>query len=363
MKFPEGMDQAELAKLFAQFLVTQMGAGPKPTFRDCWARYAAWGTSRTAGGRTRIKSWQSSQASVEKYLLEYFGDLPYDQVTLGKADEFRVWRGAIRNVLTKKLPAPATLNKTLRCAAACLGYCKKKAFITSNPLEGLRDEAAPNNRDFAIPQADLLRLVEQARPWLRWFLFLLWETGMRSSELRTLEWSDINMEHGKIKLPGERCKGGYDRDIALTELARWILSHIPADGVNPHVFANQHGPSGPISESTLKRAWKIARGKAGVKGPKGQEIWLHTLRHTWATDAITSGIDLKTVMSQGGWKSPVVADKYFNVDDRHRSAAAAKLDERSISILKALQQPARAAKRVAPPLHVVPKKEKGTKEE
>lgn len=365
MKFPEGMDQAQVAALFAEFVMTRLsgaeGGTPKSTFRDCWVRYKGWGTSRTAGGRTRIKSWQSSQASVEPFLLEYFGDLPYDGVTLGKADEFRIWRGAKRNEVTGRLPAPATLNKNLRCAAACLSYNLKKGYIASNPLAGLRDEKAPNNRDFAITQGDLLLIVEQSQPWLRWFLLLLWETGMRTSEVRRLEWAEIDTEAGTIKLPAEKCKGGYPRSIALTELARWILGHIPADGVNPYVFAHPNRPAGPRSESSVKRAWKIARNRSGVKGPKGQEIWQHTLRHTWATDAVTSGVDIKTVMSQGGWRSPVVMDKYVNVDDRHRTAAAAKLDARSVSILKALQSPARAAKRVTPPLHVVPAK--GTKEE
>lgn len=353
----EGMDQGEMGRLFQEFCAERMGRS-KPPFRDLWVQYEKYGTTPTDGGRLRIKSWPDSQRFHQKRLLEYFGDMPYDQVSLAKAEEYRGWRRGHVVRVTKRAPKAATLNRELRSAQGCLSHAVRLGLIPRNPLAKMQDEKPIHDRDFSITQEQFLAIVEHARPLLRFYLVLLYETGMRASELRELPWCEVNIEGGFITLPWERTKGKREREIPLSASARLVLEMIPHDGVNPFVFASQYSDE-PIcmSEGTTKKWFREAREKAGVKGPKGQEVWLHTLRHTWATDMATTGMDISTLMNIAGWADKKMADKYINVARRHRESAKPQMDERSIAITRSLHTGKFGARKV--PLRVVRKKEEG----
>jgi integrase len=348
---------AELMAAFAEFLKER--SGPKPSFRDLWVKYHAFGTTLTEGGRMRIKSWDRGQRYQARRLLEHFGDLPWDAVTLERADEYRAWRRTHVGRWTKRMPKAATINRELRSAQSCLSQAVKKRIIPRNPLSGMLDERPIHDRDFSISQEEFLKIVKCARPLLRYFLLLDYETGCRRDELRELVWSEVDLDIGLIKLPWHRTKGARDREIPLTTTARLVLDMIPTDGTSPYVFSTPFLPDGPISRSTLGKWFRDARDLAGVTGPAGQPIWLHTLRHTWATDGATNGVDIETLMSIGGWSDEKTARRYINIARRHREAGLMRMNERSTSIAKSLRAngPMRPKKAPAPEVIDVPEEE------
>lgn len=332
------VDQAQLARLFQEFVAERMGK-PKPVFRDLWVRYEAYGTQLTDGGRLRIKSWNDSQRWHQLRLLEFFGDMQFDEVTLAKADEFRTWRRTHIVKRTGKPPKTGSINRELRSAQGCLSYAVRLALISRNPLAGMKDEKPIHDRGFAITQDQFLAIVEQGRPLLRMYLILLYETGMRATELRELPWCEVDLPGGFITLPWERTKGKREREIPLSTAARLILEMLPHDGVNPFVFPSPYsGDLEPVAEATMKKWFRAARERSGVKGPKGQAVWLHTLRHSWATDMATAGLDIATLMNVAGWQDKKMADLYTHIAQRHRESAKSKLDERSVSIMKSLAE-------------------------
>lgn len=353
----EGFDNAALMAQFAEFLKER--SGPKPAFRDLWAKYDAHGTAMTEGGRKRIKSWDRGQKYQARRLLECFGDLPWDEVTLERADEYRAWRRTHLGRWTKTMPKAATINRELRSAQSCLSQAVKKRIIPRNPLAGMMDERPIHDRDFSISQEEFLLIVKHSRPLLRYFLLLDYETGCRRDELRELVWSEVDLDVGLIKLPWQRTKGAKEREIPLTTTARLVLDMIPADGTNPYVFSTPFLPDGPISRSTLGKWFRDARNIAGVKGPKGQPIWLHTLRHTWATDGATNGVDIETLMSIGGWSDEKTARRYINIARRHREAGLMRMNERSTAIAKSLKSngPMRAKRAPAAEVIEVPEED------
>jgi integrase len=358
MSMFEGVDQQELMAAFAEFFAQrQAQKQPKPTFADLWVKYEAYGSSLTDGGRTRIKSWNVTNKAHRRRLLEFFGGLAWDECTPLKAEEYRQWR---RTMTTRRggPPKAATLNREMATAQSCLSYARRMKIIPHSPLAGLQDEKVTNDRGFAITREQFLALVKYSRPMLRSFLVLLYETGMRRDELRCLEWHEVDLDLGMITLPAHRTKANKEREIPLTTAARLTLDMLPADGVNPYVFASPFRPTGPINRATLGDWFVDAREAANVTGPKGQPIWLHTLRHTWATDNATAGLDIETLMSIGGWSDHKVASKYMNIARRHRQAGLVKMNERSVSLVKALDKgpkPPRKAPAAAPV--VVPEEE------
>lgn len=354
-----GMDEARIAQLFQKFLTQELGKEEaKPKLRDLWVRYEAWATTVTDGGRPRIKSWKTHGHVWARHVLPWWGDLDWDACTVNKADEYRVYRGAMISERTKRPLKAATMNRELRGVQACLSWSCKRGYIPRNPMVGLQDEREIHDRDFAITQEQFLALVEQARPLLQQFLVMLYETGCRRDEIRCLEWSEVNLEAGVIELPWHRTKAARDRTITLSTVAQATLERIPVFKGVPYVFANPFTGQGPITKSTLSD-WLIeARTAAKVTGPKGQPVWYHTLRHTWSTDMSAMGLPMALLMSMGGWADLKTARIYQNFDSRHAGAVRGPLDARSEPITKALHGGAKGP-RGTKALHLVQSEDKG----
>jgi integrase len=333
----EDMDKGELGRLFQEFVLEKLGQkGEKVRLRDLWVKYEAYATTPTDGGRPRIKSWKTHGHIWAKHVLPFWGDLTWDQCTLAKADEYRTHRRSMISERTKKLIKAASSNRELRGVQACLSWSVKRGLIPRNPLTGLQDEREIHDRDFAITQEQFLAIVEKARPFLQHFLVVLYETGCRRDEIRMLEWSEVDLAAGVIRLPWHRTKAKRDRVITLSTAAMITLERIPAFKDVPYVFVNPVTGKGPITKSTLCDWFVEARTAAKVTGPKGQPVWLHTLRHSWATDMATMGLNIPTLMQMGGWADKKMMDKYTNITERHTGAARTQMDERSIAITRAL---------------------------
>lgn len=332
---PQVQITPELMKIINDVLAAR-ASGAVVTFRDLWVRYEAYGSMRTDGGRTKIKGWEI-QASHAKRLLAHFGDLPWDKCDLNAADEYRQKRAKDINRRTK-LPgvAASTRNREMRSAQACLSFAVRRGVIGRNPLAGMQDEVSVNDRDFAISQDQVILLMKAARPQLRWFLVLLSETGMRKGELLTMEWTEVNMDRGLMTVLAHKAKSGKARTFSLSVNALAVLEMIPADGVNPFVFADHKDPAKHLNEDTLGDWWVYARDVAGVKGPKGQPVWLHTLRHSFATDYVTAGGSIETLMGMCGWSGQAMARRYINISERHHEAARAIIDARGAQVRTAV---------------------------
>lgn len=334
----------EAGTIFAEFMASRLGAtaAPKPMVPELWRRYEAHGTTPTDGGRTRIKSWNTGPRYHARRLLEFFGAKAWDEVTHELADEYRRWRkthvGGRGQVI-----ASATINRELRSLQSCFSFAVKKRIIARNPLAAMANDPVVHQRDFTITQDQFKQILVHARPILRYFLLLLYETGMRRDEVRGLRWTEVDLDRGFITLPGHRTKNGKERPVPLSAVARMVLENQPRDPVNPHVFPNTGQPTGGLCKVSLWRWFKEARDAAGVTGPQGQPVWMHTLRHTYATDLATSGVPVHVVMAICGWTDPNVMQMYINVADRHKDDAKTTMDERSASLLA--QAPARRAAR------------------
>ncbi len=341
-----GVSQEQFAALLAQFMAEKLGAtaAPKPTYRELWVKFSLYGSSITDGGRPRLRSWPAYVTGSKRH-LPFFGDKPWDEINLLACEEYRAHCRTLVSGKTRRPLKGATINKDLRQVQACLTYAFKRGLIPRQPLQDLEDEPVQHDRDFAITEEQFLALLKHARPLLRHMLVLFYETGCRRDELRTLEWTEVDLNGGFIKILARKCKTANDRDIPLTPTAMMVLDMIPRDPSNPYVFATPYGPTGPVSKSTLADWFVDARNAAGVTGPKGQPVWLHTLRHTYATDASSRGVPLETLMAICGWTNERTMRRYINLAQRHKREAAQVMAKRSEMLAGMLDRQGRAPAR------------------
>ncbi len=185
-----------------------------------------------------------------------------------------------------------------------------------NVCEKAREITAPDRKRGIIPLS-ACRMPCRYRHGIR----LLYYTGCRFNEIRTLRWCEV----GTDTLDLADSKTG-PRKVYLNSEARRIIERQPRTG-SEHVFPSSSDPTMPISRSM--RLWFTLRERAGIK-----DVRLHDLRHNFASQAVLNGAPLPTVARLLGHRQVSMTLRYAHVADREVEAAAERIGEAITSICR-----------------------------
>lgn len=152
-------------------------------------------------------------------------------------------------------------------------------------------------------------------------LELLFSTGLRVSELANLKIKDINLKRDEFSVRG---KGSKIRVVFLSQQAKyWLEKYLAArHDVSPYMFvaldraANSRGSSraAPTEQLTSRSIERIVAKYAKAVGIM-KKITPHTLRHSFATDLLRNGADIRSVQSMLGHSSITTTQIYTHVTD------------------------------------------------
>lgn len=157
-------------------------------------------------------------------------------------------------------------------------------YLNTTQVEAL--EAAP---DAAKPNGQRDRAM----------LALLYASGLRVSELCSLQMPDLNLEMGLVRVTG---KGNKERLVpmgkeAVTEIRAWLETGRPAllkSRPSKFVFVTSRG-----GKLTRQGFWK-ALGQYGKQAGIFRGLSPHVLRHTFATHLLEGGADLRSLQTMLG---------------------------------------------------------------
>ena len=103
----------------------------------------------------------------------------------------------------------------------------------------------------------------------------------------------------------------------MSQAAQAILARQPR-AASPYVFPSPRHPDKSLSHALC--LWHRARKEAGL-----DDVRLHDLRHTFASQAVARGVPLPTVARMLGHADPVMTLRYAHVGDRDLQAAAERI--------------------------------------
>lgn len=305
-----------------QCRICEPGAAPvvlrgEMTISELWELFEPW-------GRRHISSWRSIHATHKRHLIglgpawSVFGHLPWTEVTHARADEYVEQRLAQRTARGHRLIKPGTVNRELATLKAMInwglghraggpppGQCPLNG---DNPLENYPTLPESTARRFHLTEEQCMGFLESCPPMLQLIVIFAIATGMRRDEFRLLEWSEIRWEMGVIYLAPHRTKSRKERNVILRPMAVEVLNRLPR--TSRYVFQNPQGGGKPIPKSTMGGWFVAAREACGIKGPKDQAVWMHTLRKTMATLAAMGGANIYMLMQHLGHTSKEVHDEY-----------------------------------------------------
>ena len=258
---------------------------------------------------------RKGEASRLKILCEQFGGLPLSAVTVS----------AIKTWLSKREAeglSAATQHRYLAAlksiykAAVTYGHCK------TNPADALtmkKEEIKPKD---VLDDDEFERLLEELPDYSRRIVLAATETGMRASEIRRLRWEDVDLVAGELRVAVAKNK--EFRVVPLTDRLHTMLVAMRAE-VTPH-------PTAPVFEAVdIRKSLSAALRRAGIE----KHVTLHSFRHQFATRALEAGVSSLHLQAIGGWKSPVMLQRYGKVRNRALHEEMAKLNVRTMPAAEA----------------------------
>ena len=248
---------------------------------------------------------------LDRRLLPAFGALRLDRI---RRPTIERWFDAM------SCKTPGAANMALAMLRKIMTAAKAVGPVNKDPVAGVR----PNPRrkmtrflsaeEIARLHRTLDRLVEKRPSCLPQadIIRLLLLTGCRKSEIVTLRWSEVD---GDVLRLAEAKTG--PRTVWLSEAAQAIIARQPRNG-SAYVFPSPGHPERPQSRNL--GFWHRARREAGI-----EDVRLHDLRHTVASQAVARGVPLPTVARMLGHAQPTMTLRYAHVGDREVEAAAERV--------------------------------------
>ena len=273
------------------------------------------GDAKIAG----LRSYKTQQRRL-KTLVENFGHKPIKSITHSDLECFKLqrlelptWRGDERS--------HADVNRDLALMRIVLNYAKKQGWVARNPFErgeSLITSAHETKRDRVLGREEERRLLlaceKPARQHLRPILILLLDTAMRKGEALSLNWSDVALDNGIIRLRATITKTAKARVVPITSRLRVELEKLK-------VFEAGKPDLRVFKLGDFKRAYAAACEEAGITG-----VRIHDLRHTAITRMIESGMPHAQVMVVSGHSEFSTFRRYVSADDEAVKRAGLALD-------------------------------------
>lgn len=278
-----------------------------------------------------------SQKTIQNYdhyltrLIDFAGDISVSDINAELVRKWRLWLNRLGTNTNDEL-GKATQNYHLIALRTFLKYCAKRDIpaLTADKIELARTRrkqvtflnADELERIFAQPDlTTVIGLRDRA------ILELLFSSGLRVSELVGLDRDHINLKRREFTVRG---KGQKDRPIFISpDAAEWISRYLDKrqDTAKP-LFVRYSGSkkvdlSGNFHRLTARSVQRIVARAALLAGIT-KSVSPHTMRHSFATDLLMNGADLRSVQAMLGHSNIATTQIYTHVTDPHLHAVHEK---------------------------------------
>ncbi len=252
-------------------------------------------------------------------LLEFFSGCLLSEIDSGAVEKYKQRRASEISSATGRRLRPATVNRDLAALRAIFGLAVKQGLVKVNPVHGLRFLPEDNEQTRVVSFEEQGRYFRAAVLRLREVATLILNTGMRPEEVYRLKREDVHLAEGYLRVPFGKTRAAR-RTIPLNREARVLLaSRLGKLGTGVYVFPSKREPGRPMGLVSNTHARTVKR--AGLA-----PFRLYDLRHTFATRAVQSGMDLPTLAKILGHSKINMVLRYAHPTPEHERLAMSKME-------------------------------------
>ena len=251
-------------------------------------------------------------------LLNFYADegIDFRQVTLTQLDQFSC-------TLQSLGVQPRSVARILSGVRSFYRFLTLEGEVETDPTELLESPKIGKHLPevLSLPEIDaIIAAIDQSKPeGVRdaAIIEVLFSCGLRISELIGLRMSDLYLEEGYLRVFG---KGRKERlvpigEVAMGRLRKWFVVRQGYDvkpGEEDYVFLSlRRGRH--LSRISLFVYIKDYAAKAGIQ----KNISPHTFRHSFATQLLEGGANLRAIQAMLGHENISTTEIYMHIDKSH----------------------------------------------
>ena len=244
------------------------------------------------------------------HLNDYMGDKLTSDISPRDLERYKSSRRA--TLRADKPITGATVNRELAILKTAFNKGIEWNLVDSNPVERVKFFSEKDRgRTRYLSTDEKEKLLVAASPELRRFIIIAIKTGMRLSEILSLKWTDTDSNANEILV--RKSKSGGMRFIPLHPDVVDVLGSLPKHG--QYVFSSARG------ERFCRSGWVRTQFERVVEKIGMRDFHIHDLRHTFASELVMKGVDIKTVSELLGHSSTRMTERYSHLSPQHKSLA------------------------------------------
>lgn len=274
------------------------------------------------GGRS-AKTAENYTLYLERF-VQFSNDVTVDKITSELVRKYRLWLNRYKNDNGEKL-ATITQSYHLIALRGFLSYLSKRDVPSLSPEKidlpkVSRKQVTFLHYDEIVRMLDAIPLDTEVGLRDRAIVELLFSSGLRVSELVDLNRDHINIKRREFMVRG---KGQKDRPVFISAAtAERIQEYLSTRFDNlPPLFlsysrnhtASMSGDYRRLSPRSVQRLIARYARLAGIT----KHVSPHTMRHSFATDLLMNGADIRSVQSMLGHSNISTTQVYTHVTDEH----------------------------------------------
>ena len=264
------------------------------TVAETAERFLAW-------AKVNKRSWRADESRIRIHIIPAFGRFPLRSLGSARIEN-------LKTALMERGLSTATVRHILGLVRRLFNFAGKTAyseemdtpmFAGRSPCGAVQIPRQDNNRLRFFSREDADRVLEQAKEFPKRrrrgrldfhdICLLSLMTGMRKGEIQSLEWADVDMAHGVIRIRDAKAGDG--------------IAHMNSDVLDMMQRRGAEAGPGLVFKGAIRggRVRNISHTFADLAGDLGlndgvsdprQEVCFHTLRHTFASWLALQGTDI-----------------------------------------------------------------------
>lgn len=285
---------------------------------------------------------------IRLYIKPKLGSIPLSKLTTNDIQQFCTWMKTDARIDQSDGETGLSDTQVRNCHSLCyraLEKAVKEHLIAQNPAVGCKLPPIKREEMKILSRETMQKVLIQAKEENYYELFLLeFATGLRLGELTALQWDDLDLNTGELRINKQTTTIGSKvfisepktkaavRTLLLPPQVVNVFREYRARADSRWLFPSPKKEDMPLRPSVVHQRLHRILDHAGC-----ERVRFHDLRHTFATNALAHGMDIKTLSTiLGHVSSATTLNTYSHITDEMRQKAAVKID---LGIAKAEPQP------------------------
>lgn len=268
----------------------------------------------------RSESWRKEEELFNNWIKPVIGDKPFQEISPFDIEKIK------KNMLDAGR-APRTVQYCFAVIRQTWNTARRKGLINAeSPTKQVKIPKIDNERQRFLTRDEAKRLLENIKgrsTQLYQMSMLALYCGLRASEIFNLTWGDVDTERGFFRL--NKTKTGTTQYTFMPDNIKQMFEGMDRGLQQELVFKDRKGRKIKSVSNAFDRAVeKVGLNKHATNGK--DRVVFHSLRHTYASWLVESGVDLYTVqklMRHGNFK---MTERYAHLGDSTLQAAVRRLD-------------------------------------